>query len=57
MGDERDDSRIGAAGAVTHNFVTAIRTRAERRSNLVAYRDRLMVQYFPDFARQTAAPA
>jgi glutathione S-transferase len=31
-------------------FETAIRTCAEQKSNLVAYCDRLMTQYFPDFA-------
>lgn len=31
-------------------FDTAIRTRAAARPNLVAYNNRLMQQYFPDFA-------
>ena len=31
-------------------FETAVRTCAERRGNLVAYRDRMLRQYYPDFA-------
>ena len=31
-------------------FETKVRTRIAHKPNLVAYRDRLMVQYFPDFA-------
>jgi glutathione S-transferase len=38
------------AHALCPLFDTAIRTCAEQRPNLVAYRDRLMKQYFPDFA-------
>jgi len=38
------------AHALCPLFETAIRTRAERRPNLVAYNDRLMAQYFPEFA-------
>jgi hypothetical protein len=36
------------AHALCPLFETAIRTRAEQRPNLVAYRDRLMKQYFVD---------
>jgi glutathione S-transferase len=45
------------AHALCPLFATAIRTCAEQKSNLVAYRDRLMARYFPDFAPQTAASA
>ena len=45
------------AHALCPHFETAIRTCAEQKPNLVAYRDRLMAQYFPDFAEQTAASA
>jgi glutathione S-transferase len=38
-------------------FETAIRTRAEQRSNLAAYRDRLMGQYFPGSAQSKTAAA
>jgi len=38
------------AHALCPLFETAIRTCTGRRSNLVAYRNRLMAQYFPDFA-------
>jgi glutathione S-transferase len=43
------------AHALCPHFATAIRTRAEQRPNLVAYTDRLMAQYFPDFAGAGAA--
>jgi glutathione S-transferase len=43
------------AHALCPHFATAIRTRAKQKPNLVAYTDRLMAQYFPDFASQTAA--
>jgi glutathione S-transferase len=43
------------AHALCPLFDTAIRTRAEQRPNLVAYRDRLMNQYFPDIAGAKAA--
>jgi len=45
------------AHALCPLFKTAIRTRAEQKSNLVAYNDRLMGQYFPGFAPRTAASA
>jgi len=38
------------AHALCPLFDTAIRTRAEQHPNLVAYTDRLMTQYFPEFA-------
>jgi len=38
------------AHALCPLFDTAIRARAEQKPNLVAYRDRLMAQYFPTFA-------
>jgi glutathione S-transferase len=38
------------AHALCPLFETAILTCAERRPNLVAYNDRMMAQYFPDFA-------
>jgi len=43
------------AHALCPHFETAIRTCAERHPNLVAYNDRLMKQYFPDFAGAAAA--
>ena len=45
------------AHALCPHFDTAIRTRAEQHPNLVAYNDRLMAQYFPEFAAKTAVPA
>jgi glutathione S-transferase len=38
------------AGLLCPRFESPIRARAEARPNLVAYRDRLMQQYFPDYA-------
>jgi glutathione S-transferase len=38
------------AHALCPLFATAIRTRTEQKANLVAYRDRLMEQYFPAFS-------
>jgi len=38
------------AHALCPLFDTAILTSTEQRPNLVAYRDRLMAQYFPEFA-------
>jgi len=38
------------AHALCPLFDTGLRTRTQQRSNLVAYNDRLMAQYFPDFA-------
>lgn len=45
------------AGALAPCFRTPIRFAAELQPNLVAYRDRLMEQYFPDFAARPAASA
>jgi glutathione S-transferase len=45
------------AHALCPLFATAIRTRAEQRANLVAYRDRMMQQYFPDFGKAKTAAA
>jgi glutathione S-transferase len=35
-------------------FETPLRTAVEKRANLVAYRDRMRAQYFPDFAAKAA---
>lgn len=43
------------AHALCPLFETAIRTRSEQRPNLVAYRDRLMQQYFPKATTSAAA--
>jgi glutathione S-transferase len=40
------------AGLLCERFDTPIRAAGERRQNLVAYRDRLMQQYFPDYAQR-----
>jgi len=45
------------AHALCPHFETGIRTRAEQHPNLVAYTDRLMTQYFPQFASAAAASA
>lgn len=45
------------AHALCAHFATAIGTRTGQHANLVAYRDRLMGQYFPNFASQAAASA
>lgn len=45
------------AGCLCERFDTPIRTAAEQRPNLVAYRDRMMERYFPDFAVCAAAIA
>jgi glutathione S-transferase len=45
------------AHALCPLFETAILTCAVQRPNLVAYRDRLMAQYFPAFADTAASPA
>jgi glutathione S-transferase len=44
------------AHALCPHFETVIRTCAAQRPNLVAYNDRLMAQYFPDFASEKAPP-
>ncbi|HEY5339230.1 MAG TPA: glutathione S-transferase family protein [Rhizomicrobium sp.] len=38
------------AGALTPFFTGALRQHAEGHANLIAYRDRMMKQYFPNFA-------
>jgi Glutathione S-transferase, C-terminal domain len=38
------------AGILTPFFVSPLRDRARQFSNLVAYVDRMMEQYYPDFA-------
>jgi len=43
------------AHALCPHFDTGLRTRAAQRPNLVAYNDRLMTQYFPEFAAPPAA--
>ncbi|HSM95055.1 MAG TPA: glutathione S-transferase family protein [Rhizomicrobium sp.] len=43
------------ASVLTPFFTGEIRKRAERHANLVAYRDRMLAQYYPDFAKQQAA--
>lgn len=45
------------AGMLCPLFTTPIRDAAEKRRNLVAYRDRLMARYFPDFLPKNAAVA
>jgi glutathione S-transferase len=39
------------AGALTAHFESPLRDTMERMENLVAYRDRMMREYFPEFAR------
>ena len=39
------------AGAMSPVFDSPLRTELERAANLVAYRDRMMAQYFPDFGK------
>ncbi|HWD48636.1 MAG TPA: glutathione S-transferase family protein [Rhizomicrobium sp.] len=43
------------ASVLTPFFTGDLRKRAERHSNLVAYRDRMMLQYYPDFEQKQAA--
>jgi len=43
------------AATLTPFFSGELRKRAERHANLVAYRDRMMAQYYPDFANRLAA--
>lgn len=54
MGDQpcAADATVFAflAGCFPARFATPVRTIAEQQPNLVAYRDRLMGRYFPDFA-------
>jgi glutathione S-transferase len=43
-----------AAGTLTPFFDSALRRRAEGHDNLIAYRDRMVQRYYPQFARQAA---
>jgi glutathione S-transferase len=43
-----------AAGALTPFFESALRKRAERHDNLIAYRDRMLRVYYPEFAKKAA---
>jgi glutathione S-transferase len=45
------------AGCLVSRFKCPIRAAAEQRPNLVAYRDRMMQQYFPDFGKAKTAAA
>ncbi len=45
------------AGCLVSRFTCPIRAAAEQRPNLVAYRDRMMQRYFPDFAKAKTAAA
>jgi glutathione S-transferase len=42
------------AGVLTPFFHSQLRKRAERHTNLIAYRDRMMQQYYPEFVRAAA---
>lgn len=42
------------AAALTPFFDSALRKRAEQHTNLIAYRDRMMRRYYPEFARMAA---
>jgi glutathione S-transferase len=42
------------AGVLTPFFDTPLRRAAERHANLIAYRDRMMQRYYPEFIRQAA---
>ena len=54
MGEEpcgTDATAFGAlAGILTPFFDSSLRERAEKFDNLTAYADRMMAQYYPDFA-------
>jgi hypothetical protein len=54
MGDRpcgTDATAFGAlAGILTPFFASRLRERAEEFGNLTAYVDRLMLQYYPEFA-------
>ena len=39
------------AGSLSPVFDSPLRTKIENTANLVAYRDRMMAQYFPDFGK------
>jgi len=44
-----------AASALTPFFTGELRRRAEAHGNLIAYRDRMMESFYPDFAQSEAA--
>ncbi len=44
-----------AAASLTPFFTGELRKRAERHPNLIAYRDRMMAQFYPQFGAQKAA--
>ena len=54
MGDEpcgTDATAFGAlAGILTPFFDSTLRQRTEQFANLTAYVDRMMLQYYPEFA-------
>jgi glutathione S-transferase len=58
MGDRpcgADATMFGmVAGVLTPHFDMPLRAAASQHGNLVAYRDRMMAHYYPDFARQAA---
>jgi glutathione S-transferase len=41
------------AGALTSHFDSPVRDKMKSMENLVAYRDRMMREYFPDFGRES----
>jgi glutathione S-transferase len=59
MGEEpcgADATVFGFTAAVLTPFFTGpLRRHAESHANLIAYRDRMLAQYFPSFAAQKAA--
>ena len=51
-----DATAFGAlAGILTPFFESPLRQRAEQFANLTAYVDRMMLQYYPEFAWAAAA--
>jgi hypothetical protein len=40
------------AGALTSHFESPVRSKMQSMENLVAYRDRMMTEYFPEFAQE-----
>ncbi len=47
----------GLAAILSPHFDTPLRKAAESHPNLVAYRDRMMAQFFPETAKAEAVPA
>jgi glutathione S-transferase len=45
------------AGCLVARFKGPVQTATEKRSNLIAYRDRVMQRYFPDFGKARTAAA